>query len=89
MFSLSRSVFAAEIRRLAHAVGHPEADVLGTHGFRRGMAQDIIEHGGTLATLLKAGDWRSGAFKSYLKDTQLKDVAVSQLVICVSDSDED
>ena len=53
------------------------------------MAQDIITHGGTLATLMKAGDWRSGAFKTYLKDSQLKDTAVSQLIISVSDPDEE
>ena len=60
---------------------------LGTHAFRRGMAQDIVSHGGTLATLLRAGAWNSKAFLAYLRESQTQDEAVSQLVINLSDSE--
>ena len=53
------------------------------------MAQDIVSHGGSLAELLRAGGWHSKAFLTYLKETQPADVAVSQMVIDVSDSDDE
>ena len=60
---------------------------IGTHAFRRGMAQDIISAGGSLATLLRAGEWHSRAFFKYLRETQAEDEAVAQLVINLSDSE--
>ena len=51
------------------------------------MAQDIVSAGGSLAVLLKAGDWHSKAFLTYLRESQPEDEAVAQLVINVSDSE--
>ena len=36
------------------------------HDLRRGHAQDILLRGGTLAEILRAGDWRSHSFLWYL-----------------------
>ena len=87
--SVSRTPFAAEVKCLAQAVGFPNAALVGTHAFRCGMAQDLMGHGGTLATLMQAGGWKSSAFQAYLRTSQLQDAAVSSLVINVSDSDEE
>ena len=51
------------------------------------MAQDIIDAGGSLATLLRAGEWRSNAFAVYLRDHQVEERAISELVIQHSDSE--
>ena len=61
----------------------------GTHAFRRGMAHDIVDHGGSLATLLEAGGWTSAAFKTYLRGAQAEDVAVASAIIQLSDSDQE
>ena len=67
--------------------GIPSAKILGTHVFRRGMARDILDSRGNLATLLHAGDWRSSAFAAYLRQNQLEERAVTDLLIDHSDSE--
>ena len=46
-----------------------------SHGFRRGMAQDIIANGGSLADVLRAGGWRSAAFLLYLEKHEVDEAA--------------
>ena len=89
IFSFTTQSFRREIQRLALAAGHPQAELVGTHAFRRGMAQDILDNGGTLATLLRAGGCTSSAFQLYLRTEQIQDTAVGQLLLEVSDSDEE
>ena len=60
---------------------------VGTHAFRRGMAQDIVDAGGSLAVLLRAGDWRPSAFLKYLRESQPQEAAVARVVINLSDFD--
>ena len=54
---------------------------------RRGMARDIVDAGGSLATLLRAGEWRSAAFIAYLRETQAQDNVIANLMIDHSDSE--
>ena len=89
VFATNVHRFTVTIRRLAAAVGHSQSQYVGTHSFRRGMAQDILDNGGTLATLLRRGGWKSSAFQLYLRPEQIQDTAVGQLLIELSDSDED
>ena len=53
------------------------------------MAQDIVSAGGSLAVLLRAGDWHSKAFFKYLRESQAQDEAAAQFVINVSDSEDE
>lgn len=87
LFSRSAATFVADMRRLAAEEGWQDAMTLGSHAFRRGMARDILDAGGSLATLLRAGDWRSAAFVAYLRDNQATDCAVERLAIDFSDSE--
>jgi hypothetical protein len=87
LFPFSARTFISRVRAYASELQMPDAMHLGTHAFRRGMAQDIVSHGGSLAILLRAGDWTSKAFMTYLRDSQIQDEAVSQLVINASDSE--
>ena len=89
VFSLSKQQFIATVRELAMEVGIEHANKVGTHAFRRGMAQDILDVGGSLAVLMRAGDWRSSAFLTYLRDSQPQEKAVSQMVFELSDSEAD
>ena len=75
------------MRQYAAEAGVANAVQLGTHAFRRGMAQDIVDHGGSLAVLLKAGDWHSKSFFKYLRESQAEDSAVAQMVVNLSDSE--
>ena len=51
------------------------------------MARDIIDHGGSLATLMEAGGWTSSAYRMYLRNAQAEDVSVANTIINLSDSD--
>ena len=44
----------------------PHAEKFTLHSLRRGAAQALVKGGGDLPTLLKAGGWRSSAFKAYM-----------------------
>ena len=83
---LSSKVYAECIEE-SHDCRISDANRLGTHAFRRGMAQDIVSAGGSLAVLLRAGDWHSKSFLAYLRDSQPEDEAVAQFVINISDSE--
>ena len=75
------------VRCVAEEVGIENHSKIGTHAFRRGMAQDILDAGGSLAVLMRAGDWRSSAFLAYLRESQPQETAVSQMVFNLSDSE--
>jgi hypothetical protein len=87
VFSISVGQFARRVKQLAELVGVDGARNVGTHSLRRGMAQDILDMGGSLPALLNAGDWASSAYLKYLRTSQTEDLAVAQAVMCLSDSD--
>ena len=89
VFRLTRHQFLKDVKAFGQAAGVPGWQALGTHAFRRGMAQAILDEGGNLAVLLKAGGWTSSAFLHYLRDSQVQEVAVGQTVINLSDSEEE
>ena len=77
------------MKELAKRAEVDEWASVGTHSLRRGMAQDIIDSGNSLAVLLKAGGWSSAAFLEYLRSDQASDAAVSQALVYMSDSEEE
>ena len=87
MFSKTAREFVRDLRNAASILGLKGAGTLGSHALRRGMARDIVDAGGNLATLLRAGDWRSAAFVAYLREHHAEESAISQLVIDHSDSE--
>ena len=89
MFSISKHYLARRFKELARQVGISENARFGTHAFRRGMARDIVDHGGSLATLMEAGGWTSAAYKAYLRNAQIEDVSVTNTLIMLSDSDNE
>ena len=87
MFHLTKHQFAKDVKTYGAAAGVPGWQSLGTHAFRRGMAQAILDEGGSLAFLLKAGGWTSSAYLRYLRESQVQDVAVGQAIFNLSHSD--
>ena len=77
------------MKQLAEIIGVDEAPNVGTHSLRRGMAQDILDMGGSLPSLLNAGDWASSAYLKYLRTSQTEDLAVAQAIMCLSESEEE
>jgi len=77
------------LKRVAEKVGDPFFGRAASHGFRRGCACDMARRGNTLAEILSGGDWRSAAFREYLKSVQndLAGRAMVQLLGACSDSD--
>ena len=88
VFKRSAARFLHRLRADALQIGLHEAHRLGSHSLRRGMARDIVLAGGSLATLLRAGQWRSKSFMVYLQEQTLDEQAVAQLVIDHSDDDQ-
>ena len=86
IFSISSAQFASAIKEYSVELELPVGQRVSSHAFRRGMAQEIIDHGGSLAVLLRAGDW-SSAFLSYLRHNQPEDAAAAQTIIMMSDSE--
>ena len=80
-----RSALRAALRHVA--VG--DADAYGTHSFRRGHAQDIVEFGGRVTDILKAGDWQMPAWMRYLDIEKMERQAVAEAHFGASSSDDE
>ena len=62
---------------------------VGWHSLRRGMARDFLDSGASLATILRAGGWKSSAFLRYLcrKDVDTREATEFALADSSSDLD--
>ena len=87
LFQASAQTFLRKLREIAAICEIANHDKLGTHALRRGMARDIIDAGGSLATLLRAGDWRNASFITYLRESQIEERTAADLIIEHSDSE--
>lgn len=64
----------SRLRQLLSRFRVPKAEKYGTHDFRRGHAEDMRKSGCTLAEILRAGQWKSAAFLSYLDEADMDKV---------------
>ena len=84
---------AKALKLLRHLLGQLEvenAQLYRLHDIRRGHAKDLQLRGAGLAEILRAGEWRSPAFLSYLDlHTLERDVVVEALLGESSDTDAD
>ena len=87
LFDFTIASFTANLRSCVDDLSLLSLRGVSSHAFRRGMAQDILSLGGSLAVLLRAGDWSSSAYLRYVKVSQPEDAAIAQAVIHVSDSE--
>jgi len=98
-----------KLREFLTRLGIDKANEYGTHGFRRGHAQDLVESGrdcscvhcfyvhlilclagAPLQEILRAGEWRSPTFMTYLDLALLEPAAVVEAALLEeSDSDSD
>ena len=60
---VTEPTFTHPLRSMARQFGWVKAEKLGAHSIRRGAARAILEAGGALAQLLKAGQWNSSAYR--------------------------
>ena len=88
LFMFTTNMFVKRLRVYVDRLGLDDFRQVSTHAFRRGMAQDIVDLGGNLAILFRAGDWSSSAFLKCVRYSQPQEEAVAQAVIDMSDSDE-
>ena len=82
-------VVLSELRAALQELGVPQHQAFRTHDFRRGHAQDMAVRGSRLADILRAGDWRSAAFLSYLEKDELEAGAIREAHGDPSSSDDD
>ena len=76
------------LRFALEARGLPNASGFGLHSLRRGSVQKILDKGGDLGTIMRAGSWRSGAFKTYLDMVGLQRRVVASTFRALVDLDE-
>ena len=74
---------AAETHRLEHFEKYT------LHSLRRGAAQTLVAKGGDLATLLRAGSWKSSAFRAYLDLVGVENAVVAASIQSLFDFDEE
>ena len=55
-----------DLKRRLRCLKVKAADTYWLHDLRRGHAQDMVDNGGRLCEILKAGEWSSPAFTAYL-----------------------
>ena len=67
-----------DLRQVLQTLEVENALAYGTHAMRRGHAQDLLQSGAGLVQILRAGEWRSAAFKEYLHAEQLEAGAVME-----------
>lgn len=87
LFDVSYNSFLRYLRKDILNAGIDDSHSYGTRAFRRGMARDIIAAGGSLATLLMAGQWSSSAYRAYLQTSSIDEDAIANLVIDASDEE--
>jgi len=75
------SSFSRGMSFLLEKIGFPQAADFSSHGFRRGMAQEILRRGGSLADVLAAGGWRSPAFLLYLDRNEVDEAAILDFLL--------
>ena len=84
VFSFSYASFASATKYYAARAGVMH---VGTHAFRRGMAQDMAAQGCPLYEILQAGGWKSAGFMAYMSQHELEAGACAQFVANHSDSE--
>ena len=65
----------------------PAAESFGLHSLRRGAARELVDQG-DLATLLRAGGWKSAAFRSYLDLVGVEDSVCQVGLTALLNADE-
>jgi hypothetical protein len=85
--SLSAAAATRRLRKHLSAIGVTNAADYTLHSFRRGAAQDLVQMGADIETLLAAGGWNSRACCEYVKPSDLNPEAVLNYIIDDSDSD--
>ena len=83
--TISASSALRVLRSILEVLGVSDAALYRTHDLRRGHCMDLLESGAPLATILKASEWRSPAFLSYVDMEQLERDAVIQAHLDDSD----
>ena len=82
-------VVLTALRAALQELGVSQHHAYRTHDLRRGHAQDMAVRGSRLADILRAGDWRSAAFLSYLNKDELEAAAIREAHGDLSSSDDD
>ena len=77
------------LRVAAEAQSIERPDKYTLHSLRRGAAQSLVARGGDLATLLRAGSWKSGAFRAYLDMVGVENAVVAASIQTLLDLDEE
>ena len=77
------------LRRRLSYLGIQDSELYKLHDFRRGHAQDLLEKGITLKTILLVGEWRSPAFMCYLDMSEVELRATMEAQWVDSSDDEE
>ena len=87
MFTVKANQLASYLKDAGQTLNMANASRLGSHAFRRGATQDMVNTGTALSTILRMGGWRSA---SVLHDMAIDDLENRNYALKASeDSDSD
>ena len=87
--NFSASSATRKLRKHLATIGIDNPNAYSLHCFRRGAAQDLVQMGADIATLLAAGGWNSRACFDYVKPADLHGQAILEYIIDESESDRE
>ena len=89
IFAFSYDYFLRRVRECLRELGIEDAQSYSTKAFRRGTAQQMLESGSSLAEVMKAAQWRGPAYRLYLEQNALDELALFQALEGLSDDEGD
>ena len=87
IFRMGARAFTTVLRKIATVLGIPFAEILSSHVFRRSIALHLLRSKCSLATILQAGSWKSGAFMAYCQRNVIEEEAALACLVDESDTD--
>ena len=84
---MSYASFLRSLRRLLLLAQVRGAQAYGSHAFRRGAARDLWASSRSVAAVLAAGEWSSGAFLKHLQSEVVGDEMAINAICCAGEDD--
>ncbi len=66
VFQIPKGLLATYLKEAGHTLGLANANRLGSHAFRRGATQDMVNAGSPIALILRLGGWKSDSVLHYM-----------------------
>ncbi len=66
VFQITKGLLATYLKEAGDALGLPNSNRLGSHAFRCGATQDMVNEGSPISLILRLGGWKSASVLHYM-----------------------